>query len=77
MTLTNLHEESKDAGQGYGLSQSLGLQGSCSQPSYVEEHDTRLSSHFVVEDDEESSAILGFIIYIFSKGSNHTFHKAN
>ena len=42
----------KDAGQGYGLSQSLGLQGSTSKTSYVEEHDTQLGSHFVVEDNE-------------------------
>ncbi|PON67086.1 NB-ARC domain, LRR domain containing protein [Parasponia andersonii] len=42
----------KDIGQGYGLSQSFRLQGSSSKTSNTEELDTRLGSHFIVEEDE-------------------------
>ncbi|PON88523.1 NB-ARC domain, LRR domain containing protein [Trema orientale] len=42
----------KDTGQAYGLSQSLELQSSSCQTTYIEEHDPRLASLFIVEDDE-------------------------
>ncbi|KAF4354420.1 hypothetical protein F8388_027354 [Cannabis sativa] len=42
----------KDEGRAYGLSQSLGLQRSSRENTYMEEHDSRLGSLFIVEDDE-------------------------
>ncbi|PON81282.1 hypothetical protein TorRG33x02_229140 [Trema orientale] len=49
----------KDTGQGYGLSQSLGLQGSTSKTPYVDELDTRFGSLFVAEDDEYVGCTFG------------------
>ncbi|XP_062078314.1 disease resistance protein RPM1-like isoform X3 [Humulus lupulus] len=42
----------KDEGLAYGLSQSLGLQSSSRENMYMEEHDPRLGSLFIVENDE-------------------------
>ncbi|XP_062081002.1 disease resistance protein RPM1-like [Humulus lupulus] len=41
----------KDIGQGYGLSQSLALQGSSSDTSIQVHHDPRLVSNFIEEDE--------------------------